>query len=289
MRRPLTATALALLLTLPALGEKVDLRGPAPKAGEVTINTVESTMEAGNLNMNMQGQNMQGQMEMSTNHVIETTLVEVTESEASKVQHKFEKAVTKTKMTIFGQQQEQEDDSMEGATMTQTKTDDGWETTIEGAAIPPQATDMIKKASYADQRIVFPDKPVGIGDKWKAEDELLQTFMGQSGLPGAKIEGEMAFEVVEIKEVDGKKIVVIDYTIDGKVKMDMSPDPNSKMDMTIDMEGKGQIERNVSDYTTTQVFEGKMNITNEMSTGGQQVMKMTGTMPMKTKTSQTRK
>ena len=61
MRRPLTATALALFLTLPALGEKVDLRGPAPKAGEVTVSTVESKMEAGNLNMTMQGQGRRGQ------------------------------------------------------------------------------------------------------------------------------------------------------------------------------------------------------------------------------------
>ena len=289
MRRPLTATALALFLTLPALGEKVDLRGPAPKAGEVTVSTVESKMEAGNLNMTMQGQNLPGQMEMSSNHVVETTLVEVAEGEATKVQHKFEKASTKTKMTIFGQQQEQEDDSMEGATMTQTKTDDGWESTIEGVVLPPQAKDMIKEAGYVDQRNVFPEKPVAVGDKWKAENEMLQTFMGQSALPGAKVEGEIAFELVEIKEVDGNKIAVIDYTMDGKVTMDMSPDPNTQMDLVIEMDGKGQLERNVSNYTTNQTFEGEMKMTNEVKSGGQQVMSMTGKMPMTTKTTQTRK
>ena len=289
MRLKTAATTLALLLALPALGDKVDLRGPAPEAGETLVVTVESDTDAGTMNMSVQGQVIQGQMENDSENVIEQTILEVKDGEPTKVQSKFVKAKSVSKTTMFGQVQEQEDTNMQGAVMTQTKTDDGWETEIEGAGIPQEAKDLIKNAGYVDPRLVFPDKPVGVGDEWKIEDELMQSFMGQAGIPGAEFDGEIAMKMVELKEDDGKLIAVIDFTMDGTITMNMSPDPTTTMDMTIKMKGDGTINRNLTDYTTSQDFEGDMDMTMDMTAGGQQAMKMTAEMPMRVKQTQERK
>lgn len=289
MRLTTAATTLALLLALPMMGEKVDLRGPAPEAGETIVSTVKTETDPGKLNISVAGQLMQGQMETDSENVIELKILEVEDGEPTKVQNKFVKAKTVTKTTMQGQTQNEEDTSMQGAVMTQTKDADGWETEIEGAVIPKQAKDIIKKAGYVDPRLVFPDKPVGVGDKWKIEDEMLQAFMGQSGIPGAKFEGEMAFEMVDLKKEDGKLIAVLDFQMDGTITMDMSPDPNTTMDMTIKIKGDGSIYRDLSDYTTAQDFEGDMDMTMEATAGGQQAMKMTASMPMKVEQTQERK
>ncbi|MEO0475997.1 MAG: hypothetical protein AAF085_08545 [Planctomycetota bacterium] len=292
MRLKTAATTLALLLALPTLhafGEKVDLRGPAPEVGETLVATVETETDAGNMNMTVAGQVIQGQMETQTTNVIEQKVLEVTEGTPSKVESKFVKAKTITKTNMGGAPQEQEDTSMQGAVMTQTKTNDGWETEVEGAQLPQEAKDMIKNAGYVDPRMVFPDQPVGVGDKWKIEDELMQAFMGQTGIPGATFEGEMAMEMVDLKNVDGQLIAIIDFTMDGTIKMDLSPDATTTMDMTIKMKGDGTISRNLTDYTTSQDFEGDMDMTMDMTAGGQQAMKMTAKMPMKVKQSQERK
>ena len=289
MRLTTAATTLALLLALPALGDKVDLRGPAPEAGETLVVTVETDTDSGTMNMSVQGQVIQGQMETDSENVIEQTILEVKDGEPTKVQSKFVKAKSVSKTTMLGQVQEQEDTNMQGAVLTQTKTDDGWETEVEGAALPQEAKDLIKNAGYVDPRLVFPDKPVGVGDEWKIEDELMQAFMGQTGIPGAEFDGEMAMEMVELKEVDGKLIAVIDFTMDGTITMNLSPDPTTTMDMVIKMKGDGTINRNLTDYTTAQEFEGDMDMTMDMTAGGQQAMKMTAKMPMKVKQTQERK
>ena len=289
MRLKAAATTLALLLALPALSEKVDLRGPAPEAGETLVVTVESETDPGNLNMTVQGQVIAGQMETDSTNVIEQTILEVEDGEPIKVKSKFVEAKSVSKTTIFGQTQEQEDTNMQGAVMTQTKTDGKWETEVEGAGLPQEAKDMIKNAGYVDQRLVFPDKPVGVGDKWKVEDEMMQAFMGQTGIPGAKFEGEMAFEMVDLKEADGKLVAVLDFTMDGTITMNLSPDPTTTMDMVIKMKGDGTVNRNLTNYTTSQDFEGDMDMTMEVTAGGQQAMKMTAKMPMKVKQTQERK
>jgi len=289
MRLKTAAAALALLLALPALSEKVDLRGPAPEVGETLVVTVESETEPGALNMTVQGQVLQGQMETDSTNIIEQTILEVEDGQPTKVRSKFIEAKSISKTTMFGQTQEQEDTNMQGAVMTQTKTDDGWQTDVEGAQLPQEAKDLIKGAGYVDPRIVFPDKPVGVGDKWKIEDELMQAFMGQTGIPGAKFEGEMTMEMVDLKDDDGQLVAVLDFKMDGTITMNLSPDPTTTMDMVIKMKGDGTIDRNLSSYTTKQDFEGDMDMTMEMTAGGKQAMKMTAKMPMKVKQSQERK
>lgn len=289
MRLTTAAATLALMLALPALGEKVDLRGPAPEAGETLVTTVKTETDPGTLNMTIEGQVVQGQMETDSTNVIEQKILEVEEGEPTKVQIKFIKAKTTSKTTVQGNTSKQEDASMQGTVMTQTKTADGWGAEVEGNALPQEAKDLIKNAGYVDQRLVFPDKPVGIGDKWEIEDELMQAFMGQTGIPGAKFKGDMKFEMVDLKKEDGQLIAALDFQMDGAITMEMSPDPTNKVSITIKIKGDGTVYRNVSNYTTAQDFEGDMEMDMSVTGGGQVAMTMKASMPMKVDQTQERK
>lgn len=292
MRLKTAATTLALLLALPAMtafGEKVDLRGPTPEAGETLLATVITKTEPGTLNMTVQGQVLAGQMEIDSENVIEQTILEVEDGEIIKVQSKYVKAKSMTKTTMWGQVQEQEDTNMQGTVLTQTKTAEGeWETEAKGGNLPPEAGELVKNAGYVDQRMVFPDKPIGVGDTWKIEDEFIEAFIGQSGIPGAEFEGEMTFEMVELNQDGDKLIALIDFKMDGTITMNMSPDPNTNLDMTVKIKGEGKISRDLQNYTTAQDFEGDMDMTMSLTAGGQQAMQMTATMPMTVKQTQER-
>ena len=280
---------LALLISLPALGQKVDLRGPAPQQGDAYTTTSRTTGQTGKMEIVAQGQTLPGQMTMDSTTVIDVELQAVKDGQPTKVQTTFTKSVSKTKTVMLGQEQEQEETSMQGAVMTQTKTDDGWSTTVKGGNVPAEAKDIIKNAGYVDQRLIFPDHEVAVGEEWEIKDELLQSFMGQSGIPGAKMKGTIVCKLVEIKNVDGKQVAVIDYQMDGTITMEMSPNPQMTMDMTIRMAGKGKMNRNLTDWTTDQDFAGDMDMDMATSVNGQQALKMTATMPMDVKTTQTRK
>ncbi len=285
MRLPATAALAALLIAGSALAEKVDLRGPAPQAGQTLQTTTDTESEQGNLSMTVQGQVVDGQMSTKSHQEIVTKILEVTDGEVTKVETTFVKSKSVNTMNVFGQEQEQEDTNLEGLVMTQTKTEDGWQTEAKGGQLPQEAKDMMKKAGYADQRHAFPAEPVEVGHKWELEGEQIGAFMGQGSMPGAKFDGEMEFELIEVKEVNGKKVAVIEYELDGKIIIEMLPQ-GMQMDLDINMKGEGLIERDLSAYTNNNVFEGDMDFSMAMNANGQPIMNMTAKMPVKTSATQ---
>ena len=65
--------------------EKVDLRGPAPEAGETLVVTVVSKTEPGTLSMTLQGQTVVGEMQTDSVNVIEQTVLETAGGTPTKV------------------------------------------------------------------------------------------------------------------------------------------------------------------------------------------------------------
>lgn len=275
-----TAALAALFFVTTATAAPVDLRGPAPTPGATITTTADSETENGTLNMTVQGQVMQGQMKSVSQHVIEAKVLEVTDGTPTKVQNTYVKAKTTNTMTMFGQAQTQDDTTMQGTVLVQTRTEDGWVTEVKEGRIPPEAADVIKKASYTDPRLAYPDKPVDVGGTWKIKDEQIAAFMGQGSMPGAKFDGEISFELVKLKTVDGQQIAVIDYKMDTAMLMDMNQQ-GMDMDMKIKMVGKGTIERNLASYTTDSDFKGDMDLDITMSMNGQPMMTTTAKMPVK--------
>lgn len=288
LTRPLIVT-LSLLLVGPALAQKVDLRGPAPVVGETVVSTITSESEKGKLTMNTQGQQLPGEMSTKSEQVLEVKILEVEDGEPTKVQSTFNKSKTTNTMTIFGQQQAQDDTSMQGAVMTQTRDDDGnWSTKITGGQIPAEAKKLLKDAGYVDPRVVFPEEPIGVGESWTVKDEQIQGFMGQAGIPGGKYKGDITFKLSEIKVVNGEQVAVIDFDMDSTITMDINQD-GMQMKIEINMDGKGQMLRNLAHYTLDSNFAGDMDMTTDVSAGGQQVMNMVAQMPIKTETKQEKK
>ncbi len=285
MRRFATTALAVLLLTSSALGQKVDLRGPAPKADQTLATTVDTQSEQGTLSMLVQGQAIDGTMATQSHQLAQTKILEVKDGQATKIETTFVEYKTTNKMVMFGQEQVQDDTNLQGMVLTQTLTDNGWETTTKGGALPPEAGELLKKAAYVDPREAFPAEAVGAGHTWKLKDDQIAAFMGQNAMPGTKFKGEIAFKLVEVKAIDGVNIAVIEYDMDGAFVMDMAPQ-GMQMDININMKGKGLVERNLTNYTNTSVFEGDMKMTMMMSAQGQVLMNMSAKMPIKTESTQ---
>lgn len=286
MRLHAIAALAALLIAGSAAGSEIDLRGPAPQAGATYLVNVETKTKDGNLNMSFAGQPIQGTMQTTSTHEIELKMLEVEGGEPVKVQSKFIKAKSSTKMNIAGQQQNQDDTNMQGAVLTQTKKDDKWTTTMEGGNLPQEAKDIVKDAGFVDPRLAFPEKKVNVGDKWKIKDEMMQAFMGQAGIPGSKLDGEIEFKLVEVKKIEGRDTAVIEFKMDMKIIMDMSPQQGTDMNITITLDGKGNMLRDLTDYSTVQEFAGDMDFDMSVEQGGNQMMAMTAKMPFETTSTQ---
>lgn len=285
MRLPLTTALATLLIAGGSLAQAVDLRGPAPKADQTTVTTVDTVSEKGTLNMVIQGQQLPGEMTTKAHQEIQTKVLEVTEGEATKVETTYLKSKTTNNTTIMGQTQNEDDTQLEGVVMVQTKTADGWKTETKGGQFPPEAADLLKEAAYVDPRLSFPAEPVNVGHKWEIKDEMMAAYMGQASMPGAKFTGVIKFELMNVKDVGGVKIAMIDYDMDGAITMDLAPQ-GAQMDMTIKMKGKGQLERELTTYTSINAFKGDMDMAMKMSVDGQALMEMTAKMPIKTASSQ---
>ena len=282
MRTLLTTAALSLAMACPALAEQFDLRGPAYKAGHTTIVSADTVAERGTMTMNIQGQNMEGKMSTTSKQQIKVEILELDEGQPSKVQTTFLKSSSTTKTVMLGQENVQEDDTMQGVVMTSVKTDDGWRSSARGGTFPPEANDLIKKAGYVDPRLAYPDKPVGVGEKWEIEGESLAAFTGMAAMPGADITGKMSFEFKEIKGTGQNQVAVLEYDADSTIFMSLKQQ-GTNMDMEIKIDGKGVIERNLTTFTNDVDFKGDMKMKMKVSAGGAQFMKMDAEMPMKIK------
>jgi len=274
--------AFALLLVAGSvLAEPVDLRGPAPEAGRTVVSTIESETDTGTLNMMIQGQPIQGTMSTKSSYEVMTKIAQVSEGSPNKVNLKFVKAKTLNVMNFLGQEQKQEDASMQGVELEQVKGEEGWKTEVKAGNLPAEAKEIIQKAGYVDQRTAYPDKPVAVGEAWKITGEQIAAFMGQGGMPGMSFEGSVDCKLAEIKVVDGVQTAFVPYKLDGTMKLEMDQQ-GMKMTMSIKMKGEGTLERNLADFTTASSFAGDMIMDMAMTANGQPMMTTNASMPVRT-------
>ncbi|MEM1353806.1 MAG: hypothetical protein AAGH88_02875 [Planctomycetota bacterium] len=270
-----------LSLCASALAQPVDLRGPAPQEGETLRTTSVVKTDRGDLNMSMQGQQMQGQIQTETENVSLLEYLDVTNSRVDQVRMTTERNRNTTKMTLLGQEQEQvQGQEIEGVTLTMSRTDEGWDTELGGTPVPPQISDILGQAGYVDPASLYPAQPVSVGDSWEVSGPELASLMAAAGIPGSSVDGESNFTLKEIAVIEGARTAVIDYELNMTVKVDMGM-PGVDIVIVTDMVGRGKILRRLDNYTDTNELEGSMVIQTEMSQGGQPMMSMDTSLPVR--------
>lgn len=280
-RTRLATLVCVLSLSATAFAQPVDLRGPAPVQGESLRTTTHVETEPGPLSMTMQGQQMQGQIQTTTDNATLLEFLEVDGTQVNKVRSTTEKNLSNSKMTLFGQTQDQaQGQEMEGVTLTMTRTDQGWDTEVGGTPVPQQMIDVLEQAGYVDPASMYPAQPVAVGESWKVSGQELTALMAAAGVPGSEVNGESSFTLTEVKVIDGIRTAVINYELNMAISMNM-PVPGMDMKIDTDMVGKGQILRRLDNYTDTNTMEGSMVIQTEMKQGGQMMMEMNMDMPVK--------
>ena len=280
-RTKLATLLCALALSATAHAQQVDLRGPAPTQGLAIRTTTNVQTDPGTLNMTMQGQQMQGQIQTTTDNVTLMEYLQVDAGQVNQVRSTTEKNLSNSKMTLFGQTQEQaQGQEIEGVTLTMSRTEDGWDTELGGTPVPPQMSDVLEQAGYVDPAAYYPAQPVAVGDSWEVSGQELTALMAAAGVPGSEVDGESTFTLKEVRVIEGVQTAVIDYELNMTVTMDM-PAQGMEMALTTDMVGKGQILRRLDTYTDTNSLEGTMVIQTEMKQGGQPMMTIDMNMPVR--------
>lgn len=273
-----------LVLCLPAMGQAVDLRGPAREQGTGYLLLSQTQAEQGNMDMSFQGQVIQGKMETDTDQRVRYEFLEVEGEQVNQVRMTTERMRTVSKTEMMGQVQEQNQGAeMEGMTLTTTRTEDGWETDVQGGALPPQAAEMISGMGFYDIRDLYPAEPVAPGGTWEVTGEQLSAMMSTGGMPGATADGTSKFTLAEVKDIDGVATAIINYDLDFTVTMAMEQ-PGMVINITTDMIGKGTIHRRLDTYLESNTMEGSMVITMNTMQGETMLMQMDAEMPVKVNT-----
>lgn len=273
-----------LMLCLPALGQQVDLRGPTREAGTGYLMLNQTQTDQGTMDMSIQGQVLQGKMETDTDQRIRYEFLEVADGQVNQVRMTTERMRTVSKTEMMGQVQEQNQGAeMEGMILTTTRTEDGWQTQVDGGALPQQAAQMISEMGFYDVRDLYPAEPVAPGGTWEITGEQLSAMMSIAGMPGSTADGTSKFTLAEVKDIDGVPTAIINYDLDFTVTMVMEQ-PGMTMNITTDMIGKGTIHRRLDTYLESNTMEGSMVITMNTMQGEQMAMQMDAEMPVRVST-----
>lgn len=283
---PRLTTALlagALLAPLPALGD-VDLRGPGLASGDTFLVVRETQTESSDLEMTVQGQQMQGEMAAENTGTTRVEILEAEDGSPTFVRETIESFSNVTQMTMLGQTQEQEQgQEMVGVVIERELTDEGWRTEVVEGNLPAEATDMLEESGFTAPNALYPAGPIAVGESWTIEGEAMSLLSGAAGLPGAHITGDAEFELVEVRDIDGVPTAVIHYSMEMQMEMKMDQ-PGMAINIDVDMVGGGVILRRLDLYMDDNTFEGTMAYEMNMGQGGQTIMEMTSEMPMTSRT-----
>jgi hypothetical protein len=237
MRGTKCAVGLAVLLagglglTRAAQDEAYDLRGPAPKKGQVYHTTMKMTIKNADLTLKVAGQTLK----------LKQTMV-VTGEEEEKVLAVEGRQVTRSQARVIKDHLEMTDDAgetekhpgeLEGEVIISERTGEGkWKhSLVDTRPTDKQKKELDKRLGPENDDELFPEGKVKVGHVWTVDAAAMKKFFGNAF---TDIRGKLNQKFLRVEEVDGEKCAVIEAAgpIRGKMKDD---DGDGLLDVELDL------------------------------------------------------
>ena len=223
----------------PAPDDAHDLRGPAPKKGQVYVDHSVFTMKNADISIAIGGINLEGKMDMTHTTEKNVEFLGVDGRKVVKLRTKVLKDETKRKTNIGGEaQDETEKRELTGEIVFSELTKDGWKHTLEDTK--PSEKQLKELKSFEEplpDDDLYPDQKIKVGHAWDVSAEALKKVLGSKV---EKIAGKGKSKFLRIEKVGDEDCAVVETELE--IKATMKEDENL---IDVDLKGKVTVHRSI--------------------------------------------
>ena len=212
----------------------VDLRGPAPKKGEVTVSKSVFKIKNADVKLQVAGMKLEAKQTLTATEEEEVKVLAVEGRQATKVQTKITKEKVETSTSLGGQDMDDtKAGDLEGEVIISERSKDGkWKhSLVDNKPNDKQKKELDKRVGPENEDELYPEGKVKVGHTWTVEASALQRVFGGSI---TDLKGKLKMKFVKMEEVDGELCAVIEAV--GVIK-GVAKEDEGTLDVELDMVG----------------------------------------------------
>jgi hypothetical protein len=190
--------------------EAVDLRGPAPKKGDVTVSKSVFKIKNAELKLKVAGMNLEAKQSLTATEEEEVKVLAVEGRQATKVQTKLLKEKLESSTSLGGQSMDDtKSGDLEGEVIISERTGEGkWKhSLVDNKPNDKQKKELDKRVGPENEDELYPEGKVKPGHTWTVKAAALQRIFGGSV---TDLKGEIKMKFVKFEEVSGQQCAVIE-------------------------------------------------------------------------------
>ena len=212
----------------------VDLRGPAPKKGEVTVSKSVFKIKNADVKLQVAGMKLEAKQTLTATEEEEVKVLAVEGRQATKVQTKITKEKVETSTSLGGQDMnDTKAGDLEGEVIISERSKEGkWKhSLVDNKPNDKQKKELDKRVGPENEDELYPEGKVKVGHTWTVEASALQRVFGGSI---TDLKGKLKMKFVKMEEVDGEMCAVIEAV--GVIK-GVAKEDEGTLDVELDMVG----------------------------------------------------
>lgn len=262
-----------------------DLRGPAPKKGQVFTSTMKLKIKDADTTLKVAGQTVNLKMTMDMIGEEEQKVLAVDGRNVTKCQSKILKERADIATDFGGGMTMTQPTELEGEIVISERVGDNkWKhTLVDNKPSEKQKKELDNRNGIENDDDLYPAEKVKVGHVWKVEAKALTKLFGNSF---TDIKGELKQKFLKVEEVDGEECAVVESTglVKGKMK-----DDDGKPTLDVEMDLKATAWRSIKTGVELKgTFSGKIKLAGKQKIDDQSVDitlsgPMTGTSTTKLK------
>ena len=261
--------AVLAVLAGPVAGEDeaYDLRGPAPKKGQVYHSKGSITIKEGDLELVVGGDTIKGKQTMVLSGEEEDKFLAVEGRNVTRCQTRVLKDRISTVTDLGGQEiKDEEPGDLEGEVLIGDRTGEGkWKfSLVDTQPTDKQRKKLEKREGPESDDALYPEGKVKVGHTWSSGAEALRRSLGK-GL--TDLEGKVDQTFARVEDVNGEPCAVIEMK--GKVKGRLKDEDG---DLEMAMEFKATTWRSLKTAVDVkEKYAGTITISGKQKTDGMTV------------------
>jgi hypothetical protein len=247
--------------------EAVNLRGPAPKKGQVVTSTSVFKIKNADVTINFGGMKIEAKQTLTATEQEDVKVLAVKGRQATRVQTRIVKEKIDAVTSLGGQDMDDsKDGELKGQIIISERTGPGkWKhSLVDNEPTDKQKKELDKRVGPENDDDLYPEEKVNPGHTWEVDASALQKVFGGSI---TDLKGKLKMKFVKIDELDGEKVAVIEAA--GKIT-GVAKEDEGNLDVELDL--KGTTWRSLkTGLDVKDKAEGKMRMSGKVEMDGAKV------------------
>lgn len=247
--------------------EAVNLRGPAPKKGQVVTSTSVFKIKNADVTINFGGMKIEAKQTLTATEQEDVKVLAVKGRQATRVQTRVVKEKIDAVTSLGGQDMDDsKDGELKGQIIISERTGPGkWKhSLVDNEPTDKQKKELDKRVGPENDDDLYPEGEVKPGHTWEVDASALQKVFGGSI---TDLKGKLKMKFVKLDELDGEKVAVIEA--EGKIT-GIAKEDEGNLDVELDL--KGTTWRSLkTGLDVKDKAEGKMKMSGKVEMDGAKV------------------